>query len=206
MQALDSSSDLSRQFDPHSSRGTADPEADLTAHANPHSSERLCNISSENLIFYVYFDYVALVCLPLIINVIQFYYLALQADSKWRMPYRLRCYLVTFILLNIPQAVTVACIFLYKRQNNPDLTQDSRMANGILISFTAYHACFAIKPVVYTTGCNCICCGQEYLQTHPRMERLVVFWSTPQHKKKKDWEARHKVQKDSENAMQTAML
>lgn len=132
--------------------------------------------------FYHYYDVAILIFVPMVLMIVRFYSSALDRNKNMKMIYRLRCYHVTFVLLTIPIFV-LSIVFEISRITGTKLDV-TRFANGILISVTAYHTSFIIRPLVYTTGCNCICCGDMCLLRYPRVNRWVIYWSTPQHKEK----------------------
>ncbi|TNN18029.1 hypothetical protein EWB00_010696 [Schistosoma japonicum] len=128
---------------------------------------------------YFYYDLVVLITLPTISVIIAFYYSALskkQINGEMKMTYRLRCYYVTFILLNIPMFVLMLTSIGFRLSEKP---YRNIYGTGILIAMTAYHTNFALKPTIYTTGCNCICCSNDCLIRYPRIGRIIVSFTTP---------------------------
>ncbi|CAL8091363.1 unnamed protein product [Calicophoron daubneyi] len=128
---------------------------------------------------YFYYDLVVLVSLPTIMMIVAFYHGALckkQLNGGTKMRYRLRCYYVTFILLNIPMFVLMLTSIGFRLTEKP---YRNIYGTGILIAMTAYHANFALKSTVYTTGCNCICCTDGCLARCPLIVRFLDFFTTP---------------------------
>jgi len=129
--------------------------------------------------FYHYYDLIMLILVPFVLMVVRFYFSALRKNKNMKMVYRLRCYHVTFVLFTIP-------ILVLNIVSETSLAEKDKplFSNGILISITAYHTALIIRPLVYTTGCNCICCGDVCLLNYPRVNRWIIYWSRPQHKNK----------------------
>ncbi|CAH8494309.1 unnamed protein product [Schistosoma mattheei] len=92
------------------------------------------------------------------------------------MTYRLRCYYVTFILLNIPMFVLMLTSIGFRLSDKP---YRNIYGTGILIAMTAYHTNFTLKSTIYTTGCNCICCSDHCLIKYPKINRLIISFTTP---------------------------
>ncbi|KAF6776281.1 hypothetical protein AHF37_04087 [Paragonimus kellicotti] len=128
---------------------------------------------------YFYYDLVALVSLPTLMIIVAFYHGALsrkQLNGETKMAYRLRCYYVTFILLNIPMFVLMLTSVGFRLSSLP---YRDIYGTGILIAMTAYHANFALKSTVYTTGCNCICCTDSCIHRCSLINRFITFFTTP---------------------------
>uniref|UniRef100_A0A3Q0KRE3 G_PROTEIN_RECEP_F1_2 domain-containing protein n=1 Tax=Schistosoma mansoni TaxID=6183 RepID=A0A3Q0KRE3_SCHMA len=128
---------------------------------------------------YFYYDLVVLVTMPTISLIIAFYYSSLskkQINGELKMTYRLRCYYVTFILLNIPMFVLMLTSIGFRLSEKP---YRNIYGTGILIAMTAYHTNFALKSTIYTTGCNCICCSDYCLMKYPKINRLIISFTTP---------------------------
>ncbi|VDQ07510.1 unnamed protein product [Trichobilharzia regenti] len=128
---------------------------------------------------YFYYDLVVLITLPTVSVITAFYYSALskkQINGERKMTYRLRCYYVTFILLNIPMFVLMLTSIGFRLSEKP---YRNIYGTGILIAMTAYHTNFALKSTVYTTGCNCICCSDSCLIRYPKVGRMIASFTTP---------------------------
>ncbi|CAH8531256.1 unnamed protein product [Schistosoma rodhaini] len=128
---------------------------------------------------YFYYDLIVLVTMPTISLIIAFYYSSLskkQINGELKMTYRLRCYYVTFILLNIPMFVLMLTSIGFRLSEKP---YRNIYGTGILIAMTAYHTNFALKSTIYTTGCNCICCSDYCLMKYPKINRLIISFTTP---------------------------
>ncbi|TPP58001.1 hypothetical protein FGIG_08806 [Fasciola gigantica] len=128
---------------------------------------------------YFYYDLVVLVTVPTILMIVGFFHGVLsktQLNGGSKMTYRLRCYYVTFILLNIPMFVLMLTSIGFRLTQKP---YRNIYGTGILIALTAYHANFALKSTVYTTACNCICCSDSCLHRVPVMNRFITFFTTP---------------------------
>ncbi|CAH8531593.1 unnamed protein product [Dicrocoelium dendriticum] len=135
---------------------------------------------------YFYYDLVALVTVPTIMIIVAFYHGALakkQLNGGTKMTYRLRCYYVTFILLNIPMFVLMLTSIGFRLSARP---YRDIYGTGILIAMTAYHANFALKPAIYTTGCNCICCTDACFRRFPVIDKFVTFFTTPVYMKDRE--------------------
>ncbi|GAA34142.2 hypothetical protein CSKR_109587 [Clonorchis sinensis] len=127
---------------------------------------------------YFYYDLVVIVTVPTIMVIVAFYHAALsrkQLNGGVKMSYRLRCYYVTFILLNIPMFVLMLTSIAFTVK---DMVSEL-YGSGIVIAMTAYHANFALKSTVYTTGCNCICCTDACIQRFSIINRFLTFFTTP---------------------------
>ncbi|CAH8496972.1 unnamed protein product [Schistosoma intercalatum] len=128
---------------------------------------------------YFYYDLIILITLPTIFVIVAFYYSSLskkQINGELKMTYRLRCYYVTFILLNIPMFVLMLTSIGFRLSDKP---YRNIYGTGILIAMTAYHTNFTLKSTIYTTGCNCICCSDHCLIKYPKINRLIISFTTP---------------------------
>lgn len=134
---------------------------------------------------YFYYDLVMIVTVPTIMIIVGFYHAALcrrQLNGGTKMSYRLRCYYVTFILLNIPMFVLMITSIVFRLMDE----YTKIYGTGILIALTAYHSNFALKSTVYTTGCNCICCTNDFLIRFPFVGRCLNYFITPVYLKDKE--------------------
>lgn len=140
---------------------------------------------------FFYYDLVALVTIPTFMIIVAFYHGALakkQLNGGTKMAYRLRCYYMTFILLNIPMFVLMLTSIGFRLSAKP---YRDIYGTGILIAMTAYHANFALKSAIYTTGCNCICCTDACFRRFPVADKFVTFFTTPVYMKDREagWES-----------------
>lgn len=145
---------------------------------------------------YFYYDMVCIVSIPMIAISAAFYHGVLaktQLNGGPKMRFRLKCYYVNFVILNIPMLCLMLTTIAYKIQDSEELRTEM-YGTGIIIALTAYHAQFVLKTTVYTTGCNCICCSDRCLNRHPRLRNCIITMVTPRNKpaappsKKKDEE------------------
>lgn len=145
----------------------------------PNESRFLAARCTQMCRSYFYYDLVMLVTVPTILMIVGFFHGVLsktQLNGGSKMTYRLRCYYVTFILLNIPMFVLMLTSIGFRLTQKP---YRNIYGTGILIAMTAYHANFALKSTVYTTACNCICCSDNCLHHVPIMNRFITFFTTP---------------------------
>ncbi|VDL18884.1 unnamed protein product [Hymenolepis diminuta] len=143
---------------------------------------------------YFYYDMLFIVFIPMVAIAAAFYHGVLastQLNGGSKMRFRLRCYYVNFVILNIPMLCLMLTTMAYKIQDSDELKKEM-YGTGIIIAMTAYHAQFVLKTTVYTTGCNCICCSDKCLNRHPRLRNCIITMVTPRNKpaplppKKKD--------------------
>ncbi|VDO04111.1 unnamed protein product [Rodentolepis nana] len=143
---------------------------------------------------YFYYDMVFIVFIPMVAIAAAFYHGVLaktQLNGGSKMRFRLRCYYVNFVILNIPMICLMLTTMTFKIQDSDELKKEM-YGTGIIIALTAYHAQFVLKTTVYTTGCNCICCSDRCLNRNPRLRNCIITMVTPRNKpappppKKKD--------------------
>ncbi|KAM7541297.1 hypothetical protein Aperf_G00000030990 [Anoplocephala perfoliata] len=133
---------------------------------------------------YFYYDMVFIVIIPMIAISAAFYHGVLaktQLNGGPKMRFRVKCYYVNFVILNIPMLCLMLTTMAYKLQESEELRTEM-YGTGIIIVLTAYHAQFVLKTTVYTTGCNCICCSDRYLNRHPRLRNCIISMVTPRNK------------------------
>lgn len=133
---------------------------------------------------YFYYDFVFIVLLPMIAITAAFYHGVLakvQLNGGSKMRFRLRCYYVNFVILNMPMLFLMTTAMAYRITLSREV-ETEMYGTGIIIALTAYHAQFVLKTTVYTTGCNCICCPEKCLNRYPRLRNCIIIMVTPRNK------------------------
>ncbi|VDD79304.1 unnamed protein product [Mesocestoides corti] len=133
---------------------------------------------------YFYFDFIFIVLFPMILITAAFYHGVLaktQLNGGPKMRFRLRCYYVNFVVLNMPMLFLMTTAMAY-RITLSRVVETEMYGTGIVIALTAYHAQFVLKTTVYTTGCNCICCPERCLNRNPRLRNCIITMVTPRNK------------------------
>ncbi|CDS40532.1 conserved hypothetical protein [Echinococcus multilocularis] len=133
---------------------------------------------------YFYYDFLFIVLFPLIAITAAFYQGVLakvQLNGGSKMRFRLRCYYVNFVILNMPMLFLMATAMAYRITLSREV-ETEMYGTGIVIALTAYHAQFVLKTTVYTTGCNCICCSEKCLNRYPRLRNCIITMVTPRNR------------------------
>lgn len=130
---------------------------------------------------YFYYDMIFIVFIPIVAITAAFYYGALvkvQMNGGKKMRFRLRCYYIIFVILNIPMLALMITSSIFRITESKEMEVE-RYGTGIIIGLTTYHANFVLKATVYTTGCNCICCSDSCLVKNPAINNCLMRMITP---------------------------
>ena len=157
---------------------------------------------------YFYYDFLFVVLLPVIAITIAFYHGVLaktQLNGGPKMRFRLRCYYVNFVVLNMPMLFLMTTAMAYRITLSREV-ETEKYGTGIIIALTAYHTQFILKTTVYTTACNCICCSQNCLDRYPHLRNCIITMVTPRNKSvgpppRKDTPAIEETPEESENTV-----